>query len=65
MTDDRSLEQKVQSVLDELYVPAGAELWLASPNKGLGGWRPNELIRAGQGERVLTYLKALAEGAYQ
>lgn len=39
-------------------------LWMESPQKLLDNKRPNMLINAGQGERVLDMLRGLESGIY-
>ena len=40
-----------------------ARLWLRSPNPGLGHEKPLDLVAAGDTQRVIGLLLALAEGA--
>lgn len=51
-------------LLDELYSPAEAKLWMRSPQQLLGMHTPNELIERGDGVKVLMPLQALLDGAY-
>jgi uncharacterized protein (DUF2384 family) len=43
---------------------ADPEQWLDTPNDRLGGNRPRELIRAGQGQRVRDLLQAIKHGMF-
>jgi hypothetical protein len=38
------------------------DLWMDTPNDVLGGHTPNDLIRAGQGERIRELVRAIKAG---
>lgn len=47
----------------EVYKPEGADIWIHGRNRGLGGEKPIDLLRAGAFERVLAAVERLASGA--
>jgi hypothetical protein len=56
------VKSDIERLLEEVYRPEGREIWLKSPNPLLGGAVPNDLIAAGEGDRVAAVLHGLAEG---
>lgn len=58
----RVLEEQIRSLVDEVLVPPGRYTWLSSPNEGFGGRSPQELIDAGEGERVKAALEHIRAG---
>ena len=54
--------QAVVTAATTVIQPAAAGRWLRRPNPGLGGDSPLEVVAAGEAERVLYLLWALAEG---
>lgn len=61
---DRLLEvHYIVERLLEIYKPEGADIWIHGRNKGLGGQKPIDLLRAGDFEQVLAAVERLAAGA--
>jgi hypothetical protein len=54
----------VRTQLLDVYTPEGAEVWLTSRHRLLDGQRPTDLIALGEGERVLTLVAQLQDGAF-
>lgn len=48
----------------EIYTEDGVKIWMASKNRMLDGRSPDDLIRAGQTQRVMDYIEFLAEGNF-
>lgn len=48
----------------EIYTKEGVEVWMTSPNRMLGGRSPEDLIWAGETQRVMDYIDYLAEGNF-
>lgn len=63
---DRAAKQKerILRLAAELYTSEGAELWVKSRNEALGGRSPDDLIAAGEGDKVEQFINAMADGAY-
>ncbi len=59
-----SAETHARAMLAEAYEPTGVEIWLTSHIRSLGGEVPLELIRRGDGERVLAAIAVLLDGAF-
>ena len=55
---------KALQMLVAFYTTAEADLWLRSPQKLLDGRIPDELIEGGDGDRVLSVIEQLRDGAY-
>lgn len=70
MTDDdsagttRDQEHQAREQLAELYTPEGVDIWLTTPHQWLDGQRAIDLIRNGDGDRVLAVIDRLTGGAY-
>lgn len=66
MTDQQGIASptraEVVEAASELYRPDGLAIWMRSPNPMLDGRSPDELVEAGEGERVLDLICALCEG---
>jgi len=58
------VEQEVRELLADVYKPEGIEIWLNGRNRKLNAERPIDLINRGEGERVLTLARQLAETSY-
>lgn len=54
--------EQVVAACGELFTPEGVPIWMASPNRLLDGRSPDELVEAGEGQRVLDLILALCEG---
>jgi len=62
-SEERLLELKaVVDLLRRILRDDAARLWLRSPNPDLGYDKPLDLVAAGQYQRVIDLLIALAEG---
>ena len=59
-----SIHRQIRDELAHLYPPDDAQAWLALPQKLLGDRIPAQMIAAGDGDEVLTLLKAVNDGAY-
>lgn len=55
---------EVREAAVELIKPAFVDEWLASRNKLLGGCSPDEMVAAGDGQRVLDLIDFLASGSF-
>lgn len=61
---DRLLElHYIVERLREIYAPEGTDIWVHGRNRGLGGRKPIDLLRAGDFEPVLAAVERLASGA--
>lgn len=49
---------------NEIYTHEGARTWFRSKNKHLEGQSPDELVKAGETQRVMDYITFLAEGNF-
>lgn len=56
-------EERVRAALAEVYKPEG-DLWMRSPNRLLNNATPMQFIAAGDTDRVLALIEALATGAH-
>lgn len=54
----------VMGSLSDTYKPEGVGIWLNSRNRNLGNERPIDLMRRGEGERVLAEADHLSGGAW-
>lgn len=60
---EESEEEKIQRILKEHFKEEEMiKTWLRSPNGGLGGSAPNELIASGRAHKVLAFIQSIAEG---
>jgi uncharacterized protein (DUF2384 family) len=48
----------------EVFTPEGVEIWIGAPNPLLDGRTPRDLVEAGETNRVLALIDALASGAF-
>lgn len=59
--DNRGVIPDLKEVVDALALsPVGAMVWIMSPNDGLGGRTPLDLLRGGRSEPVLSLARELA-----
>lgn len=62
-SEERLLElNAVVELLRRILLDDAARLWLRSPNPDLGYEKPLDLVAAGQYQRVIDLMLALAEG---
>jgi transcriptional regulator with XRE-family HTH domain len=52
--------QFIVSELSSVYTPEGVDIWLHARNRNLGSSRPLDLLRAGEGDRVLEEAQRLS-----
>lgn len=55
-------DARVRAAAAEIYMPEGVEIWMHAANPMLDGRTPDDLVAAGEAQRVLDLLLALAEG---
>lgn len=55
--------EAVRLAAAEVFTPEGVELWMGAANSLLDWRSPIDLVEAGQADRVLGLLEALATGA--
>ena len=48
----------------EVYTPEGVTIWMGARNAMLDGRTPDELLEAGESDRVLALLDMLASGGF-
>ncbi len=56
--------QRVATAALEVYTEEGVRIWMAAKNRMLEGRSPEDLIRAGETQRVMDYIDFLAEGNF-
>jgi hypothetical protein len=56
--------QQAKLELRKVYTPEGADIWLTSSHKLLGGEVPMSLIERGEAAQVFTVIAQLVETAY-
>lgn len=54
----------VRLLAGEVFKPEGVDLWMVSPNRMLNNATPEQFIAAGDVDRVLDLIDALASGAF-
>jgi transcriptional regulator with XRE-family HTH domain len=52
--------QFIVSELSSVYTPEGVDIWVHARNRNLGSSRPLDLLRAGEGDRVLEEAQRLS-----
>ena len=57
-------DYEVVRLLDALYAPDEAMIWIDTPQQLLDDKTPRSLIDAGNAQRVVTLLQQILEGAY-
>ena len=55
---------KVADAALEVYTEEGVRIWMAAKNRHLEDRSPEDLIRSGESDRVMTYIDFLAEGNF-
>lgn len=54
---------QVIAAAGEIWYPEGVELWIDAPNRALHNATPRQYVEAGDGDKVLNLIAALADGA--
>ena len=62
--DTPSDRDRVLAMCGEVYTPEGVTIWMGARNAMLDGRTPDELLEAGESDRVLALLDMLASGGF-